>query len=55
MSRPEIHIAQIKQEIAMMVHDGYVVDFEEQVCIQSIEYNLTKYLRHRDKKEKRQT
>ena len=53
MSLPEVHIAQIKQEIAMMNKDGHIIDFEEFVCMESMDYNLAKYLRHQDEKNKR--
>ena len=52
--RPEVHIAQIRQEIAMMGHDGHVVDFEEVNCIGAIEFELQNYLRIQDEKEGRQ-
>jgi len=52
--RPEVHIAQIRQEIAMMGHDGHVVDFEEVNCIGAIEFELQNYLRIQDEKERRQ-
>ena len=54
MSRPEVHIAQIRQEIAMMTMDGHVVDFEEVGCICALEYELQNYLRIQDEKAGRQ-
>jgi len=54
MSRPEVHIAQIRQEIAMMTQDGHVVDFEEIGCIGSIEYELQTFIRIQDEKNERQ-
>ena len=54
MSRPEVHIGQIRQELAIVTADGHVVSFEEVNCIGSIEYELQNYLRIQDEKEHRQ-
>ena len=53
MSRPEVHVANIRQEIAMLTQDGHIVDFEEIGCIGSIEYELQNYLRIQDEKNER--
>ena len=53
MSLPEVHIGQIKQEIAMMTHDGHIVDFDELIFAEALDYIMTKYLRHQDEKNRR--
>ena len=52
---PEVHISNIRQEIAMMTQDGHIVDFEEIGCIGSIEYELQMYLQIQDEKNGRKT
>ena len=52
---PEVHISNIRQEIAMMTAEGLIVDFEEIGCICSIEYELQMYLQIQDEKNGRQT
>ena len=52
---PEVHISNIRQEIAMMTQDGHIVDFEEIGCIGTIEYELQMYLRIQDEKNGKQT
>ena len=54
MSRPEIHIAQIRQEIAQMTMDGHLVDFEMTGCAGAVEYELEQMLRRIDELERRQ-
>jgi len=51
MSLPEVHIGQIRQEIALMTRHGHIVEFEEIASIGGIEWELQNYLRCQDEKD----
>jgi len=55
MSRLEEHIAEIRQEIALMTQHGHIADFGVITCVDAIEYNLNRIAAINDEKEKRQT
>ena len=55
MSDIHIHIAQIKQDIALMTHHGHIADFGMITCVDAIEYNLDRIAAIDDTLEKRQT
>ena len=55
MSDIPIHIAQIKQEIALMTAHGHIVDFGMITCVDAIEYNLGRMAAINDETEGRQT